>query len=292
MDNKTEDARRHFEQAVSISKDCGELRYVDETQRDILAFLDVPAELLRERRPEIQLETVRDKFADEKHANKQIANTFAVLRLRREYFLRQLSESTGELTDTVAHWDTIHSEGRWHATVAVLVFDDNDRCLMQRRTEDDSKGCLDVSVSGHVDIGENAEIAAVREASEEIHVLLDAHKLTRVGWPNEFSKEGQPKKEDQPEGESEAAYDGHAHATYYQYETESGRMNRERVTLFVTRLPADTQVPEEVEVVWMSIDEAQREIEQVPNTLASSFKHFFGHCETVARIKEALAQLE
>ncbi|NTU43064.1 MAG: NUDIX domain-containing protein [Nitrospirales bacterium] len=65
-----------------------------------------------------------------------------------------------------------------HKVVHVLVFDDQERVLLQKRalTKDVAPGRWDTSVGGHIASGEELALAATREMEEELGVLPE--KLT------------------------------------------------------------------------------------------------------------------
>lgn len=61
--------------------------------------------------------------------------------------------------------------GLWHRIVKILLRDSDGNVLLQRRAGGVlSPGCWDFSTSGHVDIGEDYNVAALRELQEEIGV--------------------------------------------------------------------------------------------------------------------------
>lgn len=66
----------------------------------------------------------------------------------------------------------VHARGLWHRAVHVLVFDAAGRVFLQKRSmaKDLSPGLWDSSCSGHLDSGEDYDVAAVRELREEIGV--------------------------------------------------------------------------------------------------------------------------
>lgn len=68
----------------------------------------------------------------------------------------------------------VHATGMWHRAVHVLVFDAAGRVFLQKRSmlKDLSPGKWDSSCSGHVDSGEDYDVAAVRELGEEIGVRV------------------------------------------------------------------------------------------------------------------------
>jgi isopentenyldiphosphate isomerase len=68
----------------------------------------------------------------------------------------------------------VHARGLWHRAVHTLVFDAAGRVLLQKRSmlKDLSPGLWDSSCSGHLDAGEDYDVAAVRELGEEIGIRL------------------------------------------------------------------------------------------------------------------------
>lgn len=68
----------------------------------------------------------------------------------------------------------VHATGLWHRAVHVLVFDSPGRVFLQKRSmaKDLSPGLWDSSCSGHLDAGEDYDVAVLRELAEEIGVTL------------------------------------------------------------------------------------------------------------------------
>ena len=88
-----------------------------------------------------------------------------------------------EIFDIVDHSDTVvgsasreevHKSGYLHRSTHLLVFDSNNRVLLQKRSDekDTFPGRWDSSVSGHVDSGEMYDQCVIREAFEEIGISL------------------------------------------------------------------------------------------------------------------------
>jgi isopentenyl-diphosphate delta-isomerase len=74
----------------------------------------------------------------------------------------------------------VHARGLWHRAVHVLVFNRAGQVFLQKRSmlKDLSPGLWDSSCSGHLDSGEDYDVAAVRELAEEIGVVI-AHPPAR-----------------------------------------------------------------------------------------------------------------
>src|SRR6202012_5546052 len=79
----------------------------------------------------------------------------------------------------------VHATGLRHRAVHVLVFDDQGRIFLQKRSmsKDTHPGVWDSSASGHVDAGEDYDTCAMRELREEIGLTVTApprrlHKIS------------------------------------------------------------------------------------------------------------------
>ncbi|WP_221031903.1 NUDIX hydrolase [Actomonas aquatica] len=68
----------------------------------------------------------------------------------------------------------VHTQGLWHRAIHVLVFNRAGEVFLQKRSmaKDMAPGCWDSSCSGHLDAGEDYDVAAVRELEEEIGVTV------------------------------------------------------------------------------------------------------------------------
>ena len=91
--------------------------------------------------------------------------------------------SLDELFDIVDRFDRVvgtaprrqvHAEGLLHRAIHVLIFNRQGQVFLQKRSmkKDLAKGLWDSSCSGHVDSGEEYDIAAQRELGEELTLLL------------------------------------------------------------------------------------------------------------------------
>jgi isopentenyldiphosphate isomerase len=79
----------------------------------------------------------------------------------------------------------VHRDGDWHLALHIwvgCVAAEGELVLLQRRslTKDTWPGSLDVAVAGHVRAGETPA-QAVREAEEEIGLVIGFEELTRIG---------------------------------------------------------------------------------------------------------------
>lgn len=87
----------------------------------------------------------------------------------------------------------VHRLGLMHRAVHVMVFNDRGQVFLQKRsmTKDRQPGLWDSSASGHVDSGEGYDQAAVREAREEIGLVLPRapRRLFKLGPSAETDQE-------------------------------------------------------------------------------------------------------
>jgi isopentenyldiphosphate isomerase len=105
---------------------------------------------------------------------------------------RMISPTSGELLDVVNEYGeptgqvldkkTIHAQGIRHRDVHVWVTNGED-VLQQQRNDDKTimPGAWDISVGGHVGMGESYRDAAVRETHEELGLALPPERLKRIG---------------------------------------------------------------------------------------------------------------
>ncbi|WAK02849.1 NUDIX hydrolase [Methylobacter sp. YRD-M1] len=68
----------------------------------------------------------------------------------------------------------VHAQSLRHRAVHILVFDDQDRLFLQKRSllKDLNAGLWDTSAAGHVDAGEDYDSCALREIEEELGIKV------------------------------------------------------------------------------------------------------------------------
>jgi len=86
----------------------------------------------------------------------------------------------------IAMRSEIHSKGFLHKVVHCWIIDeaDNEKWIyFQQRSYDkkDFPGLYDISAAGHVNIGEDSEVAVIRETQEEIGIVIDSQRLRFIG---------------------------------------------------------------------------------------------------------------
>lgn len=224
-------ARQNFKKAIEISNDYDNTRYSKLATRELTLFVDAPLYIKKER-PEVinlgELQARFPSFVDEGYEDKNVAacfkSTFRVLAKQKLYYLEEIDPESGIPTGECVAWDTVHTKGIWHRTIGVLVIDDSDLVILQKRVERDSLGKWDLSATGHVDVGETDEEAALRETWEELGVLLSPNQLRRIEEPYAFHKRGDPNLES----------DEYTNSHLFQYHSNS--KNYEHVSLFVIKI--------------------------------------------------------
>ena len=89
----------------------------------------------------------------------------------------------GHPTGTTKPKHEIHRDGDWHRSAHLWIVTPDDRVLLQRRAfaKESWPGMWDVSVAGHIDAGESALDAIIREAHEELGLTIAPHELTHLG---------------------------------------------------------------------------------------------------------------
>ncbi len=215
----------------------------------------------------------------------ELQDAFSILSEAHEGYLEIVDETSARPTGRVARWELVHSAGLWHGSVAVLVADSQGRVALQCRGESDSHGKWDVSVAGHLDVGESDVQAAVRETREELGLDIDSAKLVRVGRPYQYWKVGSP----------EITRDRHESANQYVYWKKN--KNRERISLFVVRvserMKRHIRGPREsgaLSIAWKTIQEANELASDRSRECASSLKQFFTAKVMLRRIEKVLRQ--
>ena len=91
-------------------------------------------------------------------------------------------DPSGAPTGIVKEKREVHRTGDWHRAAHVWVAHE-DRVLLQRRAlvKESWPGLWDISVAGHVSAGETPIAAGIREAHEELGLVIAATDLVHLG---------------------------------------------------------------------------------------------------------------
>jgi len=97
--------------------------------------------------------------------------------------LVDILDSEGNFTGQTAMKSKAHKHGLFHPTVHVWFYTKNAQILLQQRSKakDTHPLLWDVSVAGHIGAGEDMEISAIREVSEEVGLEITKDELQKIG---------------------------------------------------------------------------------------------------------------
>ena len=72
-----------------------------------------------------------------------------------------------------------HEKGLWHASVQIWIYNSKNEILIQQRahTKDTYPNLWDISVAGHLSVGDSHITASIREIKEEIGLDISAEAL-------------------------------------------------------------------------------------------------------------------
>lgn len=92
-------------------------------------------------------------------------------------------DNTGKPTGKSILKSIIHQKGYYHHTAHIWIYTKKGEILLSQRSAKKTICPLmwDVSVAGHIDAGETAEEAAIRETKEEIDLKISQSDLLKVG---------------------------------------------------------------------------------------------------------------
>lgn len=104
--------------------------------------------------------------------------------------LIDILDSEGNLTGQTAMKSEAHIKGLFHQTVHIWFYTSDGKVLLQQRGKNKDTHPLlwDVSVAGHIGVGEEVETAAIREVEEEIGLIITKRDLMKIGFFPSFFK--------------------------------------------------------------------------------------------------------
>tara|TARA_R110000868_G_scaffold282727_1_gene543042 strand:- start:5780 stop:6328 length:549 start_codon:yes stop_codon:yes gene_type:complete len=92
-------------------------------------------------------------------------------------------DADGNYTGETILKSVAHKNGVFHPTVHIWFYTTDHKILLQQRGKDKDTYPLlwDVSVAGHIGVGEQIEEAAIREVEEEIGLKISKQDLKKIG---------------------------------------------------------------------------------------------------------------
>ncbi|MBI2596380.1 NUDIX domain-containing protein [Candidatus Daviesbacteria bacterium] len=96
--------------------------------------------------------------------------------------LLDILDAKGNKTGRVKSRNLAHSDGSWHATVHIWMYNKKGEVLLQKRADNlyVYPGLWDISCAGHISAGQTPDGAAIRELSEELGIKIDPKLLKKV----------------------------------------------------------------------------------------------------------------
>ncbi len=284
LTDRLEEAKAAFAESIDVSRKCAHLRYIKKTNAyKVEGFL--VSRYQRFPRAVISLQDCVNQLDIEMDELNTALRTLA--EENRFTWHEVFAVESATPTGMIAHEDTVHELGLLHATVIVLIVDDQGWIALQERRETESRGKWDASVTGHQDIGETDLEAAVRETKEELGLDVEPELLSRLAKPYEFFKEGSPR----------VAGDLHINRFHYLYRT--AKCNRELVSVFLHRTSRKKKTAigkgrrESVQrVIWLPLARAVERVRAEPELHASAIKHLLSNEENVEDLLAEILTLD
>lgn len=106
--------------------------------------------------------------------------------------LLDVLDENGVFTGKIATRKEIHQQGLWHRAIIVAVINKNNMVLVQQRAKNKEKfpGLWDLSVAGHVPMGQDSVSCVVAETMEELGYMLKKDvKVQDFRFMTSFRKE-------------------------------------------------------------------------------------------------------
>ena len=87
-------------------------------------------------------------------------------------------DEENNLTGEIEERDVIHKKGLWHREISVWIMNQNGDVLLQKRSAKKKQGANKWSTcAGHVDVGEEPKMTAIRELQEELGIKVQEDEL-------------------------------------------------------------------------------------------------------------------
>lgn len=111
--------------------------------------------------------------------------------VKMEEYFDVLCEN-GEYAEKIETRDRCHKEGLWHKAVALFIINSKDQVLLQKRSKNKKMwpDMWDITAGGHVDSGEFGFEAVIREAKEELGIILNKSDIDFIGCCTSVNTKG------------------------------------------------------------------------------------------------------
>lgn len=92
-------------------------------------------------------------------------------------------DDDGAPTGIIKPKPDVHRDGDWHRCAHVWIIASDGRLLLQKRAsvKENWPDLWDISVAGHISAGESATESAIREAHEELGLVIAPEELVHIG---------------------------------------------------------------------------------------------------------------
>lgn len=93
----------------------------------------------------------------------------------------EIVDEQNNLTGETEERDIIHEKGLWHREISVWIMNQKGEVLLQKRSPNKKQGANNWSIcAGHVDLGEQPIMTAVREIKEELGLTVQKNDLREL----------------------------------------------------------------------------------------------------------------
>lgn len=90
----------------------------------------------------------------------------------------EVVDEENNLTGQIEERDIIHKKGLWHREISVWIMNQDGEVLLQKRSAKKKQGANNWSTcAGHVDVGEEPKMTAIREIQEELGIKVQEKDL-------------------------------------------------------------------------------------------------------------------
>ena len=204
-------------------------------------------------------------------------------------YLELINPETGQRTGKAMDYDVAHEQGGWHGLSHVLAISPDGEIVVQVRGRGDMR--RDMSVGGHVNMGEDWEQAALRELEEELKLEhIDRRRLIPTGKYKKIGREDLTEEEYDPDNRT---YKGPSKKKY----------NREICGLFVCflneeeakKLREEGKREAEDELDHVEFVRLDKEIEKMDKPgvkHASGFRQYFAFPEVREEVMEKIEEIK